>query len=113
MTKTTQKKLAFYKLWKNKRGKDYKEYLPTWTFVGEIYVKCLNEWHLMSYKCPTRLTDIYQENPTLLERTLITGKSGAHYYGYRVRNGATIDDIKDPKLREYYELLKANEHLED
>lgn len=111
-TKLTQKRAAFYKLLSEYRQEkkaaeladraENHRYIPTWEFGGEMLIKELNEWVLMTYKCPTRLTDLYQENPTLLERELLTGKSGAHYYGYRIRSGAGAADIKDSRILDFY-----------
>lgn len=108
MTKVTQKQMAFFRLYHERRV-DPEKFLPTWEFVGELYINEFDQWVLMSYKCPTRLSDLYKENPTLLERSLITGKSGAHYYGYRLRVGVSPADIKDDSIREFYKELKAKE----
>lgn len=92
--------MAFYKLykaWQVSPG----EYIPTWEFVGEMHIPELNRWVLMSYKCPTRLTDIFQENPGLLERELFEGKSGSKYYRYRIVENATLHLILDPALIEF------------
>lgn len=105
MNKVTQKQMAFYKLYEE-RKKNPDRYIPTWEFGGEMEIKELGVWVLMSYKCPTRLTDIYQENPGLFERTLIKGKSGAEYYAYRFTKDASLDLIRDPKLVEFYKLIK-------
>ena len=94
--------MAFYKLYKE-RAEDPQRYVPTWEFVGEMNIIELgSRWVLMSYKCPTRLTDIFQENPDLLERKMITGKSGAKYYGYRFALNATKNFIRDEKLLQFY-----------
>lgn len=103
--KITQKQLAFYVLYKAMKETPY-EYVPAWKCVGEIYVEELGKWEMMSYKCPTRLTDIYQENPDLLERTVIVGKSGAHYYGYRIRQSVSPYDIKDKKLSMFRSMIR-------
>lgn len=98
--KITQKQLAFYMLYKALKTTPG-EYVPTWKCVGEVHIEELKCWEFMSYKCPTRLSDIYTENPGLLERTDMIGKSGAHYYGYRIRAGVTKEDIRDEKLAEF------------
>lgn len=105
--KITQKQLAFYVLYKAMKETP-REYVPTWRCVGEIYVEELGKWEMMSYKCPTRLTDIYQENPGLLERIGITGKSGAHYYGYRIRQDVSPADVKDTKLAHFRSIIRGN-----
>ena len=105
ISKITQKQMAFYKLYAE-RAKDPQRYVPTWEFVGEMFVEELNEWVLMSYKCPTRLTDLYQENTALLDRKLIKGKSGAEYFGYRFKEGVGSMDIKDSRILEFYKRIK-------
>lgn len=107
MSKITQKQMAFYKLY-TARAEDPQRYVSTWEFLGEMFVKELNEWVLMSYKCPTRLTDLFQENPTLLERKLIRGKSGAEYFGYRFKEGVGAADIRDSKILEFYQKIKKS-----
>ena len=107
MKKITQKQLAFYVLYRAMK-QEPGEYVPAWRCVGEIHIEELGRWEMMTYKCPTRLTDIFQENPTLLERMLISGKSGAHYYGYRIRIGVEAKDIKDSKLAEFRTAVKMN-----
>ncbi len=109
MNKVTQKQMAFYKLF-SARSEDPERYVSTWEFLGEMFIKELNQWVLMSYKCPTRLTDLFQENPQLLERKLVTGKSGATYYGYRLRVGGTKEDIKDVLIKKFYHRLKNEPH---
>ena len=105
MTKVTQKEMVFYKLY-IERAKDPVRFVATWEFGGEMFIKELNEWVLMSYKCPTRLTELFQDNPTLIERDVIVGKSGSEYYGYRFKEGCSMDDIRDQTLRDFYKLIK-------
>lgn len=105
MSKVTQKQAAFYTLYIG-RKEDSSKYIPTWQFVGEIYIPELKTWVLRSYKCPTRLTDIYQENPGLLERRLTTGKSGSKYYEYRFALGVTPSQIQESSLQDFYRLIK-------
>lgn len=107
MKKVTQKQMAFYKLY-SARAEDPERYVSTWEFLGEMLIKEINEWVLMSYKCPTRLTDLFQENPTLLERKLIKGKSVAKYFVYRFRAGMTGADIKDSRILEFYRKIKTS-----
>lgn len=119
MSKVTQKKAAFYTLYREFReAKALPEaqgrinafrFIPTWEFVGEIHIPELGVWVMRSYKCPTRLTDIYQENPGLLERKLIIGKSGSKYYGYRFSAQARAELIKDETLREFYKSIKGKQ----
>jgi len=102
--KITQKQLAFYKLYQA-RKEDRGRYVPTWEFGGEIFVAELNLWGLMSYKCPTRLTDIFQENIGLLERVQIKGKSGSKYFAYRFAANVSRELIKDEKLMKLYNAI--------
>lgn len=108
MKKVTQKQAAFYTLYSAFKAEP-ERYIPTFEFVGEMEIPELGVWVLRSYKCPTRLTDIFQENPRLLERRLITGKSGAKYYGYRFAAGVTSACIDDPTLQDFYKLIKAKQ----
>jgi len=48
-----------------------------------------------------------KENPGLLQRTKIRGKSGASYYGYRLNTSPTIELIKDPSLLSFYKKVKS------
>ena len=103
--KITSKQAAFYTLYeafKTERG----VYIPTWKFVGEIFVKGANRWVMRSYKCPTRLTDIFKENPNLLQREWVNGKSGAQYYEYRLNPNVSKEMIVDKKLFEFYKIIK-------
>lgn len=116
MSKVTQKQMAFYKLYDEfrkakalptaeERTKAFR-YIATWEFGGEMFIPEIGEWVLMSYKCPTRLTDIFQENPGLIDREWITGKSGAQYFGYRFSKDAKPELIKDKKLLAFYQLIR-------
>jgi hypothetical protein len=107
LPKITQKQLAFYKLYQEYK-KDKTRYVDTWEFVGETPDPCTltGKYELMSYKCPTRLTDIYQENVGLLVRRLHTGKSGSQYYQYKFADNVTPNLIQDASLRIAHKLLK-------
>jgi len=117
MKKVTQKQAAFYTLYDAyRRAKalptaeeriEAFRFLPTFEFVGEIHIPELGVWVLRSYKCPTRFTDLYQENPRLLDRKLITGKSGAKYYGYRFSKDVNEDCIEDKVIKDFYRLIKS------
>lgn len=98
--------MAFYKLYQE-WSTDKTRFVPTWEFGGEMYIKELNRWVLMSYKCPTRLTELYQEN-TMLERDLIIGKSGSRYFGYRLKKDVMTGDIRDSAVREFYKAIKRS-----
>lgn len=100
--------MAFYKLYIERKATP-ERYIPTWEFGGEMFIKETGKWVLMSYKCPARLSDLFLENPNLLERKELEGKSGAKYFGYRLRPGVQVRDIVDPNVREFYEVVKRNE----
>ncbi len=103
--KLSQKCLAFYKLYTEYK-KDPLRYVPTWEFGGEVYVQQINEWGLMSYKCPTRLTEIFKGNPGLLNREQVRGRSGSKYYQYRVAPNPSLEKIQDHALLEFYKRIK-------
>ena len=110
MTKITQKEMVFYKLYKAYK-ENQERYVAAWEFVGEIHIPELNEWVLMSYKTPANGVCIFFENPGLVERQKVTGKSGAQYYSYRFAPGVNASLIKDEKLRAFYNRIffKANQ----
>lgn len=101
----TQKKAAFYLLWKAYR-ENPEQYVPVWKFVGEIYIEELNIWYLMSYKTPTNGLDIFKDNPGLFERRWVKGRSGAKYYEYRFAPNPTSEKIVEPEIKEFYNDLK-------
>lgn len=106
--KVTQKEMVFYKLW-SERKIDPKRFVSAWEFVGEMFIKELNQWVLMSYKVPANGVAIYFENPNLIERQRVTGKSGSKYYAYRFAPNASMELIIDPDLKEFYRKIKLNE----
>lgn len=83
------------------------EYIPTWRFVGELeyHTKQGLRYGFMSYKCPTRLTDIYQDNPGFLERKLVEGRSGSKYFAYRISPGVSRSVVVDKALTAFIESL--------
>lgn len=103
MKKPTQKQSIFYQLFTNKRKGN--EYIPVFAFMGEVHIEPMSTWGYVSYEVSARLSEINKENPRLLDWTIITGRSGAQYRGYRIREGATRSDIQDPKLLELYDIL--------
>lgn len=103
MTKPTQKQIIFYHLFKNKRANN--EYIPVFAFMGEVYIEPLGVWGFVSHKVGARVWDIYRDNRRLVERTKVTGKSGAVYYAYRIREDATRDHIDDKSLIEFYDRI--------
>lgn len=91
-----------YKAYKEDIGK----WTPTWQFMGEVFISEMNQWELMTYKTPTRLTDIFQRNPGLLERRIVIGKSGSKYYEYRFAIGTTPEKIREVSLFEFYKKIR-------
>lgn len=105
--KITQQQMAFYKLYEE-RKKNPERYVAIWEFVGEIFIKELKKWELMSYTCPHRVFELFSDNLGLIERTMLTGKSGAHYYGYRFILKVKPENIKSDSILSFYNLLKKN-----
>lgn len=105
MKRVTQKQACFYRLLKN-RNEEGNVFIPVHQFMGEIYVKELDLWGYVSYECSARLSEMFSENPGLIARERITGKSGAKYYGYRIHREATSAQINDADLRVIYEAVK-------
>ena len=97
----TQKKAVFYILWKAYL-ENSEMFVPAWKFVGELHIPEINEWFLMSYKCPTNGLDIYFDNPNLIERRYFTGKSGAKYYEYRLIYPFNKDKIIEDAIKTFY-----------
>lgn len=103
--KLTQKEAIFYKLYKAHKL-DPEHYIPVFKFMGEIYCGELNLWGFVSHECSARCSEMKKENPDLIEYTVITGKSGAKYYGYRLNQSPTMSMIQDPKLLDFFKSLK-------
>jgi len=111
MKKLTQKKTAFYLLWKEHLARPG-EYLPAWRFVGEIFLAELGDYFFMSYKGPTNGLAVYFDEMDVVDRQMITGKTGAKYYEYRIKPEATVEQIKDDELREIAILITAHHNNE-
>lgn len=100
----TMKETCFYLLYKKfKEGKG--EYIPVFSFMGETFSEEVSKWGFVSYECSARLSELYSENPGLIQRQMLTGKSGAHYYGYRITPTPTLDLIKDEALRAFHKRI--------
>lgn len=85
-------------------------FIPVYDIIGEIYCKELEKWGFVSFEVSARLSEMYRDNPTLLEREWQTGRLGAKYYAYRIAQSARPKDIKDPSLKKFYYLIKENKH---
>lgn len=107
-SKLTQKRAVFYLLWKQHQH-DPNEFVPTWRALGELEVAELNAAYFMSYKTPTNGFEIFFENPDLVEREWREGKSGAHYYVYKLRTPFIEARIVEPNLKAFYCALTGKE----
>jgi hypothetical protein len=108
--KITQKEAIFYKLYqayKEERGK----YIPVFEFMGEIYAKEVDLWGYVSHECSARCSELKTENPQLIQSTVITGKSGAKYYGYRIDPLAKSDAVFHKNLHAFYKRIKRQPSL--
>lgn len=105
--KLTQTQLAFYKLY-TEHKLNPERFVKIWEFVGEIHLKELGEWGLMSYTCVHRVFEIFSDNPGLVERQMTKGKSGARYYEYRITPSPRVELIKDESLRSLLEKVRRN-----
>ena len=103
--KVTQEKAVFYMLYKSFK-QDPNQWVPIWKFVGELHIPELNMHYMMSYKTPTNGPVIYFDNPGLVERRQVTGKSGSTYYEYRIAPNPSVQKIVDKKLQEFYLKIK-------
>lgn len=97
----SMKQAIFYILYKKfKEGKG--EYVPVYAFMGETFIAELNKWGYVSHECSARASEMFKENPGLLNRARINGKSGAMYYGYRISPDVKPYMIKDPSMSDFY-----------
>lgn len=100
----------FYQLYLA-REKDPQAYTPIWKLIGEVYVPEMAKWAFVSYEVSARMSELFKANPNLFDRQLTTGKSGSRYYEYRIRNGVTIEDIRDEKLLDFYKKMKLKRDI--
>lgn len=103
MKKLTQKQSIFYQLIKEKK-RNSADYIPLWKLMGEVYCVELDLWGFVSYEIPARMSEMYQDNEGMLERVIVTGKSGARYYAYRLADDYH-SHIRDDKLRMIYDVV--------
>ncbi len=104
--KITQIQTIFYRLYKHLKSDKATEFVPIFDFIGEIYIDELKAWGFMSYELPARFADIMRENPDMLKRIQVTGKTGAKYYAYRFADEMNVSKINDPELLAFYNRLK-------
>ncbi len=108
--KITQKEAIFYRLYeafKEKPG----EYLPVFSFMGEVYAKEVGLWGYVSHECSARCSELKWRNPEMIQSIEIIGKSGAKYYGYRINPDVQKEMIKDEKLYAFYKKIKRQPEL--
>jgi hypothetical protein len=103
----TQKEVVFYLLY-NRFKEDPSAFVPVHAFAaGDVLIKELHRWAFASFKCPARATEIYKENPGLLDRRKVRGKSGAIYYEYRIAPNPKPELIRDERLLDFYRKIKT------
>lgn len=103
--KITQKEAIFYILYRSFK-ENPGEYIPVFKFMGEVYCPEVGKWGFVSHECSARASELRSENPGLIDKTVITGKSGAKYYGYRFSANAKPELIKDKNLHVFYQRIK-------
>lgn len=85
---------------------DREVYLPPSAVdVGDVLIEPLNIYVFTTWKTPARLTDIYQDNPDLLQRIQVKSRSGSNYYKYRLNINFIPELIKDKKLKTFFEYI--------
>ena len=109
--KITQHQAIFYQLYKKHKA-DPMEYTPIWQLIGEVFCAELNVWGFVSYEVSARVSELYKDNPTLFERTQVTGKTGATYFAYRIALGAKERNIADADLLQFFKDIRGYENLE-
>ena len=104
-SKLTHKMACFYILLKQHQEDRIKYISPSTVDIGDVYIEETKEYIFTTWKTPTRLTDIFQENPGLLERISVKSKAGQNYYKYRLNINFTEFFIQDPKLKEFFKKI--------
>lgn len=98
----TQKESIFFALYKSFKGDDSARYVPVFEFMGEHYCQEVGKWGFVSHECSARASEMKKDNPDLIERKTLTGKSGARYYGYRISPYVSKNMILDDKLKSFH-----------
>lgn len=104
--KISMKEAIFYQLYKHFKSEKRADYIPVFGFMGEVFCEEVKKWGFVSFEVSARFSELFKENPGLIERQSITGKTGARYYGYRLSPGANANLIKDPKLFAFYQAIQ-------
>lgn len=105
MKKVTQYQGIFYQLYRA-RKEDPEKYIPIWQLIGEVLVDEVGKWAFISYEVSARMSEMFSENPRLFERTEVIGKTGAKYYAYRISRNVRPEDIVNPELKKFYQIIK-------
>lgn len=96
---------VLYILFKEHQKNREAYHAPSIVDVGDVYVEELGKWVFTTWKTPARLTDIFQDNPDLLQRVLVKSKAGSKYYKYRLNLNFIPELIKDAKLKEFFSAI--------
>lgn len=102
MKKISQKEAIFYQLYRHFKSPKQADYVPVFALMGEVWCEEVKKWGFVSYEVSARSSEMIKENPGLIMRTRLTGRSGAKHYGYRISPLAKPDLIKDGKLLAFY-----------
>ena len=105
MAKITQHQAILYQLYKQRQA-DPEVFIPIWKLIGEVYIEELKQWVFIGYEVSARTSELFNTNPGLLDRKLVTGKTGAKYYAYRIHPNVTAETIRDPKLNAFRKRIK-------
>lgn len=97
----------FYQLYQHFKSEKREDFVPVFQFMGEVWCEPVGKWGFVSFEVSARLSELYSENPGLIERKMLEGKSGSQYYGYRLAPNANANMIKDMKLFEFYQSIKG------
>lgn len=103
MKRITQRQIVFYMLmrWHKFQPGDF---IPVWQFSAqEITMDEHDRVVFLSYAGHVRIGELYRENPGLVDRNDIIGKSGARYHGFRINKDATPAHILDPLAKKFYD----------
>lgn len=103
--KITQREAIFYQLYKQ-RQQNPDKLVPVWQMIGEVYCPDVSKWGFVSYEVSARCSEMFKENPGMLDRQYMRGRTGARYYGYRFHPDVSIDKIKEPDLLNFYKIIK-------
>ncbi len=103
--KVTQSQAIFYQLYKSRLADPYK-YIPIWQLIGEVFIQELGIWAFVSYEVSARMSELWGANPYLFERKTVTGKTGAHYFAYRINFEVMPEHIVEPDLKRFYLSVK-------